>query len=408
MKILVSSINFYPDHSGIALYSTDLPVFFAEKGQQVSMVTGFSYYPRWVKRKEDKGVLFRTEEYRGVKVYRGYLYVPRKLTTLKRLLHDLSFIVSALCNFFRAGRHDVIVVLTPPLLLGLVGLLLKRLWRAKLVVHIQDFQLEAALSLGMLKENILIRLLAKLDSYIYRKCDLVVPITQGMKEVVVAKGVDEKKTFVVYNWIDINEAAQKGQKGIFISSYPKLLDKFIIAYAGNLGVKQGVDIILYLAEKTRHNTDIHYFIIGEGADKERLMNIASHKKISNVTFHPFLNQEQYYNMLRDIHVSAITQKSKTGNVFFPSKILGILAQSKPILLSADLDSELAKFISENGCGLAAAAGDIESLARHVKYLSRPGAELSKIGKQCFSVVQQFEREKILSAYLLKIIDLSGN
>ncbi len=68
MKILVTSINFYPDHSGTAIYSTDLPLYFAEKGEQVSMVTGFSYYPRWMKKSGDKGRLFQIEEYEGIKV----------------------------------------------------------------------------------------------------------------------------------------------------------------------------------------------------------------------------------------------------------------------------------------------------------------------------------------------------
>ena len=79
MNIIVSSINFFPDHSGIALYSTDLSLFFAEKGQQITMITGFSYYPRWKKLCKDKGTFFRIEEYHGVKVYRGYLYVPQKV-----------------------------------------------------------------------------------------------------------------------------------------------------------------------------------------------------------------------------------------------------------------------------------------------------------------------------------------
>ena len=99
MKILVSSINFAPDHSGIALYSTDLPVFLAEQGHTVTVVTGFSYYPSWKKRSEDIGKFFAKETYLGVKVLRGYLYIPNAVTTIKRILHELSFSFFAFLNF---------------------------------------------------------------------------------------------------------------------------------------------------------------------------------------------------------------------------------------------------------------------------------------------------------------------
>jgi colanic acid biosynthesis glycosyl transferase WcaI len=136
VRILASSINFYPDHSGIALYSTDMPVYLAEHGHKVTMVTGFPYYPNWRKRPQDCGKLFETEEYMGVRVLRGYLYVPRTISTFHRILHELSFVFLAFFNFFRAGRQECIVVISPPLLLGLVGIVFKYLWRAQLVVHL--------------------------------------------------------------------------------------------------------------------------------------------------------------------------------------------------------------------------------------------------------------------------------
>src|SRR5215208_4489340 len=109
MKILVSSIIFYHDHRGIALYSTDLPVYFEETGHDVTMVTGFPYYPIWEKRLEHRRKLFSTDEYRGVKVLRGYLYVPKKVSTFKRILHEASFSLFAFTNFLRAGRHECVV-----------------------------------------------------------------------------------------------------------------------------------------------------------------------------------------------------------------------------------------------------------------------------------------------------------
>jgi colanic acid biosynthesis glycosyl transferase WcaI len=406
MKILVSSINFHPDHSGIAIYSTDLAVFLAEKSQQVSMVTGFSYYPRWRKIEEDKGILFRINNFKNIKVYRGYLYVPRKLTTIKRSLHDLSFLASAFLNFFRAGRHNVIIAITPPLLLGLVGLFFKKLWGAKLIIHIQDFQLEAALSLGMVRKGFIIKILDQIDRFIYNKCDLIIPITDGMKEIVKSKQIKEEKLFVVHNWIDVENVSRMGKAGEFLKAHPELRDKFLVAYAGNLGIKQGIETLVHLANSTRKNEGIHYLIIGDGGERERLINLGKSLKLHNLTFLPFMDHDIYYNMLRDIHILFMSQKAKSGNVFFPSKILGIMAQSKPIILSADYSSELSQFISQNNCGLVAAAGDFNTLTKHVEYLYKNYNELEKIGKRCFDTVKQFDRDKTLSAYLNVIYDLA--
>jgi colanic acid biosynthesis glycosyl transferase WcaI len=193
MKILVSSMFFHPDHSGIALYSTDLAAYFAEQGHDVTMVTGFPFYPVWEKRPEDNRKLFSTDEYKGVKALRGYLYVPKSASTFRRMLHEASFTLFAFLNFLRAGRPDCIIVISPPLLLGLVGVAFKFLWKSQLVIHIQDLQPDAAVSLGMVKQGLLVTLLLKLEALIYKHASWVATITGAMRKNLIQKGVPEEK-----------------------------------------------------------------------------------------------------------------------------------------------------------------------------------------------------------------------
>lgn len=406
MKILVSSINFYPDHAGIALYATDLPVYFAEQGHEVTMVTGFSYYPKWTKQTEDRWRFFRTEIFQNVETLRGYLYVPQNVNTFSRILHELSFLFFAFINFWRAGRQDCIVIISPPLLLGLIGIFFKKIWKAKLVFHVQDLQPDAALSLGMIKENVIIRLLRKAERFIYRHSDLVVTITDGMYEKMLDKEVPKEKLIICYNWIDLKQASLLRQSGNFLNQFPEVRGKFTIAYAGNIGIKQGVDILVQLAEATSQNKALHYFIIGEGADRQRLLNLAAQKYLHNLTFLPFLNPEQYFDMLQDIDVLFVAQKSGTGNIFFPSKLLGIMAQSKPLLISADLDSELANVVRKAGCGLVAPAGDIERLCEHIDFMYKNPDALCRMGKNGYSWVKRYDREVVLSSFLHEIVSLS--
>lgn len=410
MKILVSSINFHPEHSGIALYSTDLPAYFAEKGHDVTVVTGFPYYPNWKKRPEDRMKLFDSGKHRGVRVLRGYLYVPEKVDTLKRILHEMSFTLFASLNFLRAGRHDCVVIISPPLLLGLVGMTFKRLWRAGLVVHIQDLQPDAALALGMVKRGPLIRLLIRLESLIYRRASWIATITASMRENLRRKGVPEEKLAVFYNWIDVDEVsgtAERIEAGKFLADHPEARGKLTVAYAGNIGVKQGVESLVELAASSRDRGDVHYFIIGEGARRAEVEEYAERKALDNVTFLPFLSQERYYEMLKDIDVSFVSQKSGAGDVFFPSKLLGIMAMEKPLLISADLDSELATVVAGAGCGLVSAPGDLDSLLENTLSLSESPDLRRKLGNNGRKHVRSYDRENVLSGFLARLSRTDG-
>jgi colanic acid biosynthesis glycosyl transferase WcaI len=402
-RVLVASINFAPDHSGIALYSTDLPVFLVESGLQVTMVTGFPYYPTWRKRPEDVGRFFSAEDYRGVRVLRGYLYVPKTVTTAKRILHELSFNAFALANFVRAGRHDTIIIISPPLLLGLLGVAFKYIWRAQLVFHIQDLQPDAALSLGMVKPGPMIRALLAIERFVYAHSDLVATITEGMRERLIDKGVPEEKLGLYYNWIDVEEAAgTPRKKGAFRGAHSHGPNKFIVAYAGNIGIKQGVDVLVEVAAKLRDDSRFHFFIIGDGADKPRLMQVAAQQNLDNLSFVPFLSQQEYFDMLNDIDLSFVAQRAGTGNVFFPSKLLGIMAMGKPLLISADPESELARVIARTRSGLVARAGDVDSIVAHLRRVVDNPVELDEMRRNARTAVTEYDRSRVLGQLLQRL------
>lgn len=402
MKLLVTSINFHPDHSGIALYATDLPAFAASRGHAVTMVTGFSYYPHWRKRDADRGSLLRSETFSGVRVLRGYLYVPRKVTTRRRILHELTFACSAFFNFLRAGPHDCVVVLSPPLLLGLLGVVFKKLWGATLVLNVQDLQPDAALSLGMVKPSRALRMLLRLEAFVYRHSDLITTISEGMRDRLLAKGARRERTIVCPNWIDVVAASRHPPAGRFRADHPDAAGKVTVAYAGNIGAKQGLDVFVDLAAAMRDDRGVQFFLIGEGAEQERLCARAAALGLRNLTRVKFLGADAYREMLADVDVSFVAQRAGTGNVFFPSKLLGIMAMAKPLLISADPDSELATFVREHGCGLVASADDVAALAAHVRALAASPERRARLGRNGATVVRRFDRDVVLSELLERV------
>jgi colanic acid biosynthesis glycosyl transferase WcaI len=400
VKILVASINFAPDHSGIGVYSTDFPKFLAEQGDEVTMVTGFSYYPAWKKRPEDRGRFFAEERWNGIRVLRGWLFVPGRVSTPARLWHEASFCFFAALNFLRAGRHEAVAVFSPPFLLGLVGKFFALLWRCPLVLNVQDLPLDAATSLGMVKRGWFSRLVSALERRVYRSADLVVSLSEGMLESLAAKGVRREKLEMVPNWIQLADDCLA--PGKFIAAHPEAEGKFLVTYAGNLGVKQGVDCLLRLAKAVEQDGRYHFFLIGDGADKPRLLRIAEELNLRNASFLPLLAPEDYRAMLVDVDVVFVAQKRVAGDSFFPSKLLGVMNQAKPLLVAAEPGSELACSVRKWKCGLVAEPEDILSQKLHLENFAADEALGRGLGGNGRREVEAFDRGKVLSDWRERI------
>ena len=396
---------FYPDHSGIALYSSDFAFYAASKGHKVSVVTGFPYYPNWKKRPSDKGVLFRKEKVEKVQILRGYLYVPERPRTYKRIIQEITFLFSGFINFFRVGKPDVIVLFTTPVSLGLMGWIFKNMFRAKLVINVQDFQVEAAESLGMLSRFSFLGTLVNLEKFIYKRTNLVSSISDSMVDIIRKKGVKEEKVYYWPNWIEVKEAAVLGEKGAFRKKYKLPEDKKIVAYAGNVGLKQGLSTLIDLAEKYKENDQLYFLIIGEGGDLDNLKQYAAKKKLPNFRFLPFLNSLEYKEMLADVEVIYISQKKIPKDVYFPSKLLGLMAASKLIFLSADSNSELYRVLKNNDIALVTDFGDYEQIAEAMELVLNNPEKLNKIKENAFTFVQRFDRRVVLDKVLEKLSNL---
>jgi colanic acid biosynthesis glycosyl transferase WcaI len=308
----------------------------------------------------------------------------------------------------RAGRHDCIIVISPPLLLGLVGVAFKWLWKARLVFHIQDLQPDAAISLGMVKKGLMTRFLLWIEGLVYARSDHVATITEGMRKRLLEKGVPSEKLGLYYNWIDVAAAGKARETGRFRSQHPALKEKWLVAYAGNIGIKQGVDVLVELAEAMRADDHLHFVIAGDGADKQRLQELAAGKKLGNLTFLPFLSQPDYFDLLQDVQLCFIAQRKGTGDVFFPSKLLGIMAMSKPVLISADMESELARFIRKRNSGLTVDSAEVGQLAASVRRLFADPKLLKELGENAREAVKEFDREAVLGRLLDWMRPAKGN
>lgn len=397
MRIIIWGINYAPEFTGIAPHNVALCEFLHSLGHDAQMVTAFSYYPTWKKRPEDRAKLYRTDIINGAPVHRCWQFVPARASALRRILHEATFVFTSTLRVLSLPPADVYVVVSPPLLLGAAAWLVTRLKRAPFVFHVQDLQPDAALKLGMLRAGGFTRALLALEAFAYAKAARVSSITRGMLDVFRGKGVPESKLVYFPNAIALRDESSPPPRGKFRERFGFAPDEFLAVYAGNLGVKQGLDVLLETAPLLR-TPRVRIVICGDGAQRESLVQRVRDLKLPNVSMLPLQAGRDYRAVLVDADVCFITQQAGAGNSFFPSKLLGLLAEAKPVVTVATPDCELALSLTEGKFGVNIPPGHAQELADLLDALAQDPQRLAEYGAAGRRYVEQFEKNRVFQSF----------
>lgn len=402
MKAILWGINYTPEATGIAPFNTELAEYLARADFDVSVVTGFSYYPHWRKAPGDRWRLFRTDRIHGVKVHRCAQYVPSRVSTVRRILHELSFGVSSLLRVLSLPRADIYVVVSPPLFLGFCAWMATVLKRSRFVFHIQDLQPGAAVGLGMVKSRGFIRLLYALERFAYRHAAAVSGISDGMMDELRRKGVAARNRIYFPNWLRTS-APVAAVRGDFRRRFEISATELLAVYSGNLGRKQGIDILLAAAERLK-DAAVTIIIAGAGAERDAFAARVNALNLPKLRLLPLLSDEDYAAMLADASVGLITQASGTGQYFFPSKLLSLLQAGLPVVTVADTDSELARAVADGGFGLNVLPGHAAELASALLQVAGDEALRERL-KTRTRWVQRFSPDLVLPQFARQLENL---
>jgi len=380
MRIVTLGINYWPEETGIAVFSTGRCEYLAARGHDVTMCTGFPYYPRWRVAEPYRGRLVTREERHGVQILRSYLYVPRRVTTLRRILHEASFIVSSCLRSLGSGRPDVLMTVSPPLGLALPTVLLSRLRDIPYVFRVEDLQPDAAVDLGMLPSGSSVKWLYALEHLAYRRAALVSTLTPAMRRKIIAKGVPADRVALSPNWAEAElfELPLAGGGTAFRQRFG-LANRFLVVHVGNMGVKQGLDVVLAAAERSREYPEVVYLLVGDGAVRPALEARAARAGLDNLRILPLQPVPIFRELLAAADLALVTQQRTVADIVFPSKLLTLLAAGKPVVASLNASSEVARVVAEAGAGVVAAAEDPEALAAAVQILRGDAQRRQRLG-----------------------------
>lgn len=380
MRVHIIGINYWPEVTGIAVFSTGRAEYLASRGHDVTMCAAVPYYPQWRVPEAYRGVTFRREQRNGVTIARCPIYVPSVVTPMRRVVHEASFIAAAFLRSLACRRPDLLVVVSPPLGLAVIAAILGRLWRVPFIFHVADLQPDTALDLGMMKPGRAARLLYAVERLAYRRAAIVSTLTPAMRARIVAKGIPETKVVLFADWADPQLfALHPGAESRSIREELGLGDSFIVLHAGNMGVKQGLDVVLDAAERTRGNASLLYVLVGDGAMRPRLEARARALDLTNVKFVPLLPSDRFLHLLAAADVCLVTQQRTVADIVFPSKVLTLLAAGKAVIASVDARSAVARAITDAGAGLVVVPEDADDLVAAIETLRSDRARRSEMG-----------------------------
>jgi colanic acid biosynthesis glycosyl transferase WcaI len=354
MRILIQGINYAPELTGIGKYTGEMAERLAESGHEVTVITAPPYYPEWKIQNSYKGKGWHVEYLNGVRIFRVPLYVPAKVNSLKRIMHEFSFLLSTLpiwVQFIFSRKFDIVFSIAPPFHLSFLPLLYGKLRNVPVESHIQDLQVDAAKELGMIKNHRFLNLMFTLERFTLKHSSCVSTISNGMMRNILKKGIVNEKTTIVPNWVDTDFIKPLPPEASLRQKFNIPLSDKVVLYSGNLGEKQGLEIIMDVAEKFRSQSNLHFLIVGSGGTKQQLQQKAEERQLSNVHFYPLQPYEQLGALLATADVHLVLQRKAAADLVMPSKLSGILSAGGCAIVTASPGTYLYEIVDRNNMGI---------------------------------------------------------
>jgi colanic acid biosynthesis glycosyl transferase WcaI len=393
MRILIYSANFAPEPTGVGKYSGEMASWLAEHGHEVRVIAAPPYYPMWKIDREYLWPPFRHEQWRGVDVWRAPLWVPSSPSGVTRLLHLLSFAITSFpLMIWQIGwRPDLVLTVAPAFMCAPAGLLTARLCRAKAWLHLQDFEVDVAFGMGLLKGKLLQRIVLRIERWVLRRFDSVSTISGRMVERLLTKGVMPSRTRYFPNWVDVARI-RPVTSGAYRAKLGIPSDAVVVLFSGTLGGKQGLSVIPEAATLLAARSDIVFVICGDGVMKPTLEAAAA--ALPNLRVLPLQPLGQLADLLGMADIHLLPQSPDAADLVLPSKLSGMLASGRPVIATCRSGTEISAIVSQ--CGIVVEPESSSDLARAIVKLADDPESRFELGRSARVFAEaNFERDAVL-------------
>jgi colanic acid biosynthesis glycosyl transferase WcaI len=383
MRILFLTMYYKPDNAATGILMAELAEELALHGHDVRVITSMPHYSTNSIWPEYRGKWSKRERQGAIWIHRVWSYVPvHKDRLLPRFFSYLSFTLLSAFAGLLMPRPDVIVTPSPspPLTNGISAYLLGRLRGIPFISNIQDIYPDVAIRMGVMKNSVVISGYKKLERFVYAHSQAITVISEGFRRNLTAKGVPADKISVIPNFIDSAFVTPHPRRNSF-SAAQGWDDKFVVLFAGNVGMSQGLDTVLEAAALLADMPDLLFAIVGNGASKPSLMVQAEKMGLRNVQFLPYQSYDQVPILYSSADIGLIPLRRGFSNDSVPSKLFTIMGVARPVIASVDSQSETFDVINEAKCGVCLEPENPQALADAILAVYSDKARAEEMGRR---------------------------
>jgi len=397
MKVLFLADNFAPEKNAQASRVYERACYWVRWGHEVTAITCAPNFPEGKVYDGFQNRWYGVSELSGIRVVRVKTFIASNSGTVRRILDYLSFMVTAFVAGLFQPKPDLIAVTSPQFFAAVGACALAWIRRVPFVLELGDLWPDSIVAVGAMKKGFGLHMLEKVELFMYRRAERIIPLTNSFKRNLIGRGVPECKIDVVINGVDLSRYAPRPRNLDLAEEWGIAPGEFVVAYVGTHGMAHALGNVLDAAEHT--NGRIRWLLVGAGAERENLVADANRRRLSNLTMIGAQPKERMPDVwsLSDVALVHLRDTPLFESVI-PSKIFEAMGMGLPILLACPT-GEASQIVQESGAGICIRPEDPEALAAAAELLSGNPELTRKFASRSLASAPHYSRERQARDYM---------
>ncbi len=399
MRILVLTDRFVPEVTAVPARTLAHAREWRRQGHEVTVVTCAPNFPKGKVFDGYKNKWRQIEDMDGIKVIRLWSYMVPNEGRWRRTLDYMSFMVSAIVQHRKFPDYDILVASSPPIFVAIAGAFIAWLRKKPWIFELRDLWPASITAVGVSKSPAL-RFVEHMELTLYRRATRVMALTQAFKTDLEARGIDPDKIDIVTNGVDTEQFEPRGRDPDVRRALGIPQEAFLAGYVGTVGLAHDLSTLVRAAHRCADDERIRFLVMGEGAERRQVEDLAASLGLKNIVFHDFVPHTQISRYIEALDLSIVhLKRDPLFKTVIPSKIFEHMALGIPILMG--VEGESADIVEACGAGRLMTPGDDEAMAHAVRALADdPQARAAMAHEAKLAVRQRFDRRVLAQRALV--------